>query len=264
MLMEVKNTLKVMALSIKYNLMKAMLNKTSFLLNIVFMILNDATFIIQWLVIFSIKEDVAGYSLKDILMLWAIAAGTFGVAHTFFGAAFELNESITEGRLDPYLVQPKNVLLMSITSKVSVEAIGDIIYGLGIVIFTCTSISQIFVYILVSTLGGIMMTTFAVIINSITFFVPRSEGFVSALSSILVNGATYPPEIFKKGVQLILYTIIPVGMYCYMPHKLLLDFDLLKFTLLTIITIIYVALAFKIFYFGLKRYSSNNLMNPRV
>ena len=115
MLTEVRNTLKVMLLSTKYNLMKAMVNKTSFFLNVIFMILNDATFIIQWIVIFNIKKDIAGYTFNDVIMLWAVAAGTFGIAHTFFDATFELNESITEGRLDTYLVQPKNVLLMIIT-----------------------------------------------------------------------------------------------------------------------------------------------------
>ena len=54
MLMEVKKELKLMFLSVKYSLMREMLNKTSFLTNILFMILNNASFIIQWVVLYSI------------------------------------------------------------------------------------------------------------------------------------------------------------------------------------------------------------------
>ena len=49
MLMEVKNQLNVSLLSIKYALMREMLNKTTFISHIVFMILNNASFIIQWI-----------------------------------------------------------------------------------------------------------------------------------------------------------------------------------------------------------------------
>ena len=51
MLMEVKNQLKVMFLSIKYALTREMLNKVTFFSNIIFMILNNASFIIQWVII---------------------------------------------------------------------------------------------------------------------------------------------------------------------------------------------------------------------
>lgn len=47
MLMEVKNQIKVMVLSVKYNIMKQMTNKVTFITNIVFMILNNASFIVQ-------------------------------------------------------------------------------------------------------------------------------------------------------------------------------------------------------------------------
>ena len=54
MLMEVKNQFKISFLSVKYALMREMLNKTTFITNVLFMILNNASFIIQWIVLFSL------------------------------------------------------------------------------------------------------------------------------------------------------------------------------------------------------------------
>ena len=90
MLMEVKKELKVFILSFKYAVMREMLNKTTFITNILFMILNNASFIVQWIILYSLKSNIGGYSLKEVLLLWALAASTYGVAHLFFEMYFQM------------------------------------------------------------------------------------------------------------------------------------------------------------------------------
>ena len=80
MLMVVKNQLKVNFLTIKYAIMRELLNKVTFFTNVFFMILNNASFIIQWIVLFSIREEMGGYSLKQVLLLWGFASITYGVS----------------------------------------------------------------------------------------------------------------------------------------------------------------------------------------
>lgn len=84
MLTEVKNNLKLVGLSFKYNLLKAMDNRAAFISQVLGMILNDGLMIIQWIVLFSIQSNIGGYGFKEILLLWGLAAGTFGIAHMFF------------------------------------------------------------------------------------------------------------------------------------------------------------------------------------
>lgn len=115
--------------TIKYGLMREMINKTSFIMNIAFMILNNASFIIQWIVIYSLKEDVGGYTFNQVLLLWSIAASTYGFSHFIFKKSYSLSDIITNGKLDSFLVQPKNVLISAITTDVEVSALGDILYG---------------------------------------------------------------------------------------------------------------------------------------
>ena len=129
MLMAVKNQVKISFLSVKYALMREMLNKVTFFTNITFMILNNAAFIIQWIVLFALKDNIGGYTFKQVVLLWGIAAGTYGVAHFFFKKAFHLSDTINNGKLDSFLVQPKNVLLSAITTDVETSALGDLIYA---------------------------------------------------------------------------------------------------------------------------------------
>ena len=58
MLTVVKNQIKVIILSIKYNIMRQMVNKVTFITNILFMILNNASFIIQWIILFNIRDEI--------------------------------------------------------------------------------------------------------------------------------------------------------------------------------------------------------------
>ena len=94
MLTAVKNQFKVTLISIKYALMRAMLNKTTFLTNILFMVLNNACFIIQWVIIYSLKSNVGGYSFQQVLLVWGFAAGSYGLSHFLFKKAFSLSDII--------------------------------------------------------------------------------------------------------------------------------------------------------------------------
>ncbi|MDF2541528.1 MAG: hypothetical protein K0S47_1246 [Herbinix sp.] len=107
MLTAAKQQIRVMILSLRYNIIREMTNRVTFLTNVIFMALNNSTFIIQWMIIFNIKSDIGGYGLNDVLGLWGIAASTYGLSHILFQKAYEIPDLIINGKLDSYLVQPK-------------------------------------------------------------------------------------------------------------------------------------------------------------
>ena len=264
MLTAAKNQWRVTVLSIKYALMREMLNKGTFLMNIVFMILNNAGFIVQWIVIYSIKNDVGGYSFHQVLLLWGIAAGTYGISHFFFLKAFSLSDTITNGKLDAYLVQPKNVLISAITSDIATSAIGDMIYAFIMLALSGITILKTFLFVLFCICGGIMITDIAVILASLSFWINKSDMIADTGNNLMIHFSTYPGGIFDGFSKIILYTIIPVGIINYIPVSVLTTFNF-NLTLLVIgSTVVWTVLAFAIFYKGLKRYSSTNLMIAKI
>ena len=244
--------------------MKQMLNKVTLITNIIFMIINNATFIVQWLVLFNIKEDVGGFSFKEVLLLWGLAAGTFGFAHIFFEGAFDMSKLIVNGKLDTFLVQPKNALISVITSKSSVSAIGDLIYGYIIFFIYGFTIPKFILFTLFVITGGIVLTEVAVIMSSLCFWLVKGDLLADNVNSIMTNFGTYPETIFKNSVRLFLYTIIPVGLTTYLPLNIMLNFNILYVLVIFIMLILFGILAFGIFNKGLKRYSSSNLMSSRI
>lgn len=264
MLTAVKNQFSISFLSIKYALMREMLNKTTFITNIVFMVLNNASFIIQWLILFSLKEDVGGYTFNQVLLLWGFAAGTYGFSRFFFKKAFNLSDTINNGKLDVFLVQPKNVLLSSITTDVEVPALGDILYAYIMIFIYKPSILNLLLYTFLIILGSLILTSISVILSSLSFWFNKSDIIADTGNSLMVNFATYPDGIFKGTVKLLLYTLVPVGIVNYIPVSLIGSFNINLVLLVIGVTILLILIAFLVFYRGLKRYSSSNLMVARI
>lgn len=260
MLMEVKNQFKISFLSIKYAIMREMLNKVTFISNVVFMILNNASFLIQWVVLFSIKDNIGGCTFKEVLILWGIASGTYGISRFFFKNAFRLSHTIINGKLDSYLVQPKNVLISAITTSVEASALGDLLYGYILLFIYGFTIPRFLLFTLFIVSGGFILTAVSVILSSLSFWFGSSEAIADTGNSLMITISVYPEGIFKGIVKGLLFTIIPIGLVNYIPVSLLIEFNIWSFILVLIVTIALIALAFIIFYRGLKRYSSSNLM----
>lgn len=264
MLTAVKGNLKIMLLSIKYNLMKCMENNVAFLTSVTMMVFNNATFIIQWLTIFAVKETIGGYTLNDVMLFWAISAGAYGLAHIFFNGINRIPDYIEEGKLDVYLTMPKNPLCYVATSSTDPSAIGDLIYGyLALIIFNF-SIKNLLLYTFLIVCGAFIYASIIVIFNSFTFFFYRFSYVTEAMKSALLNSSLYPDVIFSRGIKIIFFTLVPSGLACWIPVHLLMDFSLLKLLILIGSTILYVVLAFVIFHRGLRNYSSSNLMGART
>ena len=264
MLTAVKNQAKCTFLALKYGLMKEMLNRASFISNVIFMILNNASMLIQWVVLYSLKDNIGGYTFKEVMLLWGLAASTYGVSRVFFASAFKLSDTINKGKLDAFLVQPKSVLLNTITTHVSSSAIGDLIFGFAMVFFYGFSIKIFLLFTLFTITGGLIVTSVAVILGSLAFFFNNSDIISDSGNNLMIHFATYPDGIFKGLVKALLFTLVPVGIANYIPLQVIIEFSIPKFFIVIGVTCGFILFAQLIFNLGLKKYSSTNLMSARI
>ena len=80
----------------------------------------------------------------------------------------------------------------------------------------------------------------------------------------MLNIATYPDGIFKGVAKILLFTIVPVGIVNYLPVRIISEFNIFLFIIVIFVTLLLIIIAFYIFFKGLKRYSSSNLMIARI
>ena len=264
MLTEVKNQIKVTLLSIKYNIMREMINSVSFVLKVVMMMLNNATFIIQWLVLFSLKESFGGFEFKHVMLLWGISSAAYGISHLCFDGAGYIPSYIEDGGLDAFLVQPKSVLLMTLVSRSAISALGDLLYGIIITLVFWHKPSEILLCITFTILAAIIYTAYRVILSSITFWFLKSGDAAENLRGLFINFSIYPQNIFGKAIKMIMFTVVPAGIAIYLPVVTIMSFNI-KYLIAVVLFAIFICfVAVFIFNRGLKRYNSANLMSARV
>lgn len=198
------------------------------------------------------------------MLLWGLTASSYGLSHILFARAFSLPDLIINGKLDSYLVMPKNVLLSVITSSTSTSALGDLLYGLIIVLVFCFSIQRFLLFLLFTVTGAVIITSFAVLMGSLSFWFIRAEMFGQQMVDSMISFSTYPDGIFKGTVKFLLYLAIPVGLSVYQPVHLMVRFQTGRFLAVLGYTALLTAAAVFVFYRGLKRYSSSSLMEARI
>lgn len=264
MLTGAKNQLRVCLLSIKYNIMREMVNKVTFLTNVCFMVLNNAALLIQWFILFRLREDVGGYTMREIMLLWGLTASSFGLSHILFARAFSLSELIIKGKLDSYLVQPKNVLVSVITSSTDVSAIGDFLYGVALACACRPGVCGFFLFLLFTVTGMIVFTAVALLIGSLSFWFLRMDMLENQAVMGMISFATYPDGIFQGISRFLLYFVIPVGMAVWSPVHMISRFDVGMLVTVLGYAVLLLATAVCVFYRGLRKYSSGSLMTARM
>jgi len=262
MLMEVKNNLRYNKNAMKCNLKSVIEYKSSFILQTLFMFVNNGFFLIFWNVVFGINNNQTnGIEMLEIYYLWSISTISYGLAYFLFGGIANIGKNIITGGMDSYLTQPKNVFINIATSKCDFSASGDLLYGLVIGIAASNSILDYLEILGYSILGTIIMIATMTILRSMAIYVGDIDEMAERYEhTFLINFSVYPEEIFGKVIKFMLYTLVPAGYIVHLPIKLIRDFNILHFLLLILVITIYVIIAVVMFKKALKNYESGNSM----
>ncbi len=263
--MNIKNNFKLIFSSFKLNIKKEWQYKASFFMQFLGMILNDLFFIIQWVIIFGIIDNIGGYGFNETMLLWSIGAGGYGFGKTFFNGAWNLKDMIYEGRMDIYLTQPKNVLINICCCSIDISAIGDIVYSFIVLFIVGAPWWWFLIWPFAIILVGLIFVSTYIVYCSLCFYVKNGEAMARTMEDALLKSQGYPPAIYSGIVKWILFSIIPAFFYAFIPAQyLFLSFNLWWVLCFIGVVALWVILAFVFFKLGLRKYNSGSLVGGRL
>ena len=88
------------------NLKATLALRGAFVLQAVFMALNNFTFFVFWWVLMRRVTTLRGWQLADVQLLFGLVAASFGLTVTVAGGVRHLGRLIEDGDLDTLLTQP--------------------------------------------------------------------------------------------------------------------------------------------------------------
>jgi len=247
---------------VKTSIKTAFEYRINFIIQIVSMALNDSMWILFWLIFFSKFQELNGWGMHDLMLLYSVLLIGFGASGILFGNRIEISKMIVEGRMDYYLTLPKNVLYHTLISRTGWYDAGDLIFGLVIASFTIPLYKWPLLLVL-STTSMIIFTAFAVLVGSISFFIPTTGQAGRQIFWSAVSLSMYPSSIFKGAAKVFIMIIIPSGFITGVPVELLNNFNWTWFLITIGFTIAFSTLAVIVFYAGLRKYESGNLLYVR-
>jgi ABC-2 type transport system permease protein len=261
MLMEVKKSLKLMLYYFKFNISSVMEYRISFLVQTFGMAINNAFFIFFWWILFNNISNIGGYGFSDVMMLWSLSSTGYGLCFVIFGNVGQITRMILNGELDTYLLQPKDPLINILCSKTIVSAWGDTLYGIILFfLFRGFDVKGFALFLLFAITAGIIFAAVLVSFHALSFYAGNAEGLAQLTTEFLISFSIYPEGIFKGGLKYVLYSIIPAAFMVYIPARVINEFDLILLLEVLGVALLWIVAAYIMFYKGLKKYESGNLI----
>ncbi|MDT8717485.1 ABC-2 family transporter protein [Clostridium sp. 19966] len=261
MLTEVRKSIKLMLYYFKFNISSVMEYRASFLIQSFGMILNNSAFIFFWWILFSNVKNIGGYGFQDEMLLWAVMSSSFGLSFVAFGNVNSITRMILNGELDTYLLQPKDPLLNILCSKTVVSAWGDTLYGIILfILIKGFNLKSFLLFLMFCIIGALIFSSVLVFFHALSFYTGNTEGLTQLVTEFLISFSIYPEGIFYGVVKFILYTIIPAAFIVYIPAGIIKEFSFLRLGEVFGVAVLWIIIAYTIFYRGLKKYESGNLI----
>lgn len=240
----------------------AMEYRFNFIAQTLGMFFNDAIWLFFWFILFQKFEHMNAWGFTEMALLYALVTISWGIVGTIFGNFRRLAPLIENGALDYYLTMPKNVLMHTL-AKLKYSALGDLLFGI-VIAFYILEWNDIPLFLFFIITGSLLFLSWSIMIGSITFFVGRFEHGARAANDSMILLSTYPFSVFSGVSKFILLFVVPAGFVAGVPIELLTSFDIRWFGILTVFTFSLTAFSIWLFYKGLHRYESGNVMAGRT
>ena len=256
------NNFKMSLFNIKKNFQNAKELKSSFIISIIGMCINNISFLILWYYFGKLVGNLNGWEAYDIFGLYGISATSFGFICAFFYGLYNIPNYISTGNFDKYLLTPKNTLLKVITSSISTSALGDLLFGIICFMIFAFIYKFTFVQILISIfliiISCIVFFAFSLICMSISFYLMDGENISNGLYGMFVSASLYHGGAFTGILKAIFILVIPSLLLGAIPVELIKNISFINISIIFLLAILWLVISIVFFYKSLRKYESNN------
>jgi ABC-2 type transport system permease protein len=258
------NYLSLAAAYTRLNFNSQLEYRGAFFSQVLAMFLNNLVWVSFWSLFFTRFPVLRGWTVQDVITVWAIAAAGFGLAHAIFGNALSLPGLIAQGQLDVWMLYPRALLPHLLLGRMSATSWGDAIFGFVIYLaYVRPDLVHFLLFTALTLSVALLFVGFSVLSGSLSFYLGNATGLAEQWRFAMITFSTYPAILFDGAVRLLLYTVIPAAFVTYLPIEALRQLSLF-YALLTLLgSLAVLTVGSLVFYHGLRRYESGNLMEMR-
>ena len=248
--------MSALAATFRGALAEAWANRRGFGSQMTMMVVNDAVWIVFWVLFFDRVGEVRGWDIEGVLLLQAVLTTAGGIVLGLLANARAVGRLAADGGLDAALALPVPTLPYLLIRRVEAVNIGDLVFGVALfAVAGDPTPRRVAVFVLTSLAASVVLAGFLVLTGSASFFVGRNDIGELSVHAMLLFSA-YPAEVFTGTTRILMYTAIPAAFVAAVPARLLQEPSLGFAAALLAAGVICSLLAYAAFTAGLRRYTS--------
>jgi len=250
--------------AIKKNIQSSAELRTSFLMNIVGMSVNNMSLIILWIFFVKSVGVIGGWTAVDIIGLQGFVALSFGIVFSAGAGIRKLADYTASGAFDRFMLSPKNLLVRIATSSFNASALGDIFFGIVCLTIFALLIHagtyQILLIVLLTIISIIIFLAAVIAIYSMSFFFTDASSVTGSLFELFLTPSLFHGGAFQGTMRFIFTFAIPSLLIGTLPVEIARDISLGKLLLVSVLGLLWFMTSIKIFNRAVRRYESSNFM----
>lgn len=258
------NEIKFALYAIKKNLQSSAELRTSFLMNVFAMALNNSAFVILWVFFVQSVGVIGGWTAADVVGLQGFTTLSFGIVMSAGIGIRKLADYVATGTFDRFMLSPKNLLVRVATSSFNPSAVGDILFGIicltAFVFLIHGTLIQIFLIAYLVLLATVISLAAFIIIFSTSFFFTDANTVSNGLFELFLTPSLFHGGAFHGAMRFIFTFIIPALAVGTLPVEAVRSMSLENIITLTALAVFWFILSILIFNYAVRKYESANFM----
>ena len=259
-----KKEIKFALYAIKKNIQSSSELRTSFLMNIFGMAINNIAFVFLWVYFVKSVGIIGGWTTYDIIGLNGFAALSYGIIVSIFMGTKKIPEYVSSGSFDRFMLSPKNIILRIATSAFSPSAVGDAIFG-----FICLSIYGLFIHAtfmqiifiaILTVCGSIIFFSMSLIINALSFYFTDASSFTDSVFQLFFTPTLFHGGAFHGVMRFAFTFVLPSLLIAAIPVETVKNISYNNLIMVIILSLIWFIIAIKVFKKSIRKYESSNFM----
>ncbi|SHM53524.1 ABC-2 type transport system permease protein [Anaerosporobacter mobilis DSM 15930] len=198
-------------------------SKVDFIIGLLGFFLSQMFGIVFLSLVFKQIPSLNGWTFEQLVFIYGFAQIPRGIDHFLTDNIWMLAmRYVIRGEFDRFLLRPINPFFQLICDKFQADAVGELIVGFALVVFsvvnhtvTVTPVNVLLFMISVFA-GALIYTSIKLFFASLAFWIKDSIAILQ-LAYETADFAKYPLSIYPKGIRFILTYLIPFAFVAFFP-----------------------------------------------
>jgi ABC-2 type transport system permease protein len=202
--------------------------RRSFALYLVAQFLVMSVDLIAILVLFTNVTELAGWSVDEVLLLYAFGKTAFSVADAFASPLEQAGTYVRAGTFDQFLLKPRGTLLQLCAREFATRRLGRLLQPAIVLALVLPRVSvawtpaKVVFVPLTLVAGTVLFAAMWVVTGAIAFWTTEIEEVANAFTYGGGLMVSYPVDAFGPWLQRLVVFVVPLAFVAYLPAAWLL------------------------------------------